>query len=71
VIIGSRKQKAFRNVLFMTAIWVSYMLGSIAGTWMDFRWKVAALYLPVVILIASIAVDQVRPLSLEEERDQS
>jgi len=27
VIIGSRKQKAFRNVLFMTAIWVSYMLG--------------------------------------------
>ncbi len=69
-VIGSGKQKAFRNALFMAAIWVSYMMGSIAGTWMDFRWKVAALYLPVGILIASIFVDQVRPLSLEEEEDQ-
>lgn len=71
LVSGSGKQKAFRNALFMAAIWFSYMVGSIAGTWMDFRWKVAALYLPVAILIASIAVDQVRPLSLEEEKDQS
>lgn len=70
-VAGSGKQKAFRNALFMGAIWVSYMFGSIAGTWMDFRWRVATLYLPVVILIAAIAVDQVRPLSLEEEKDQS
>ena len=71
VIAGSGKHKAFRNALFMAGIWMSYMMGSIAGTWMDVRWKVAALYLPVVLLIVSIAVDQVRPLSLEEENDQS
>ncbi len=70
-ITGSGKQSAFRNALFMGAIWLTYMVGSIAGTWMDFRWKVAALYLPVAILIASIALDQVRPLSLEEEKEQS
>ena len=37
---------------------------------MDFPWKVAALYVPVVIRAISIGVDQVQPLSLEEEKDQ-
>lgn len=67
----ARQHKAFRNARFMAAIWVSYMIGSVAGTWMDSRWKTAALYLPVVILLASIAIDQARPLSVEEERDQA
>ena len=67
---NSRKHIAFRNAEFMLAIWFSYMLGSVAGTWMDSRWKTAALYLPVCILVGSIVVDQMRPLSLEEETDQ-
>jgi len=54
----------------MTAIWFSYVVGSMAGTWMDLRWKVAALYLPVGILLGSIVVDQLHPLSVEEEKDQ-
>lgn len=66
----SRKHTSFRNAAFMTAIWFSYITGSIAGTWMDSRWKIAALYLPACILIASIVVDQLQPLSLEEEKDQ-
>jgi uncharacterized membrane protein YoaK (UPF0700 family) len=66
----SRKNSELHNAAFMTSIWFSYMVGSIAGTWMDSRWKIAALYLTVFILLASIVVDQVRPLSLEEEQDQ-
>ncbi|HTS09073.1 MAG TPA: YoaK family protein [Candidatus Eisenbacteria bacterium] len=67
---NSRKQTSFRNAAFMGTIWFSYAVGSIAGTWMDSRWKIAALYLPVCILLASIVVDQLQPLSLEEEKDQ-
>lgn len=65
------KSDAFGNAVFMAAIWSSYMVGSVTGTWMDSRWKVTCLYLPVLVLLTAIAVDQVQPLSLEEEKDQS
>lgn len=68
---SSGHHTAFRNARFMTAIWFSYMIGSVMGTWMDARWRTAALYLPVSILLISIAVDQAHPLSIEEEKDQS
>lgn len=71
LIRSSRHHSSFGNALFMTAIWLSYMIGSVMGTWMDARWKTAALYVPVLILVASIGVDQVQPLSIEEEREQS
>jgi uncharacterized membrane protein YoaK (UPF0700 family) len=60
---------AFRNALFMAAIWCSYVIGSGAGTWLNPRWHVATLYLPVVILLIATAVDGIRPLSIEEERE--
>ncbi|HEV2399683.1 MAG TPA: YoaK family protein [Candidatus Sulfotelmatobacter sp.] len=68
---SSGQHASFRNAQFMMAIWFSYMIGSVTGTWMDARWKTAALYVPVLILLVSIAVDQVQPLSIEEENDQS
>jgi uncharacterized membrane protein YoaK (UPF0700 family) len=68
---SSHEHTSFRNARFMAGIWFSYMVGSVAGTWTNSRWKLAALYLPVSILLLSIVVDQVRPLSIEEERDQS
>jgi uncharacterized membrane protein YoaK (UPF0700 family) len=71
IVLGSRQQPAFRNARFMCAIWVMYMFGSVAGTWMHARWSVSALYLPVFILLISAAIDQLQPLSIEEEREQS
>jgi hypothetical protein len=62
---------AFRNALVMIVTWFSYMLGLVTGTSMDSRWKVRSLYLPVLILLTAIVVDQIQPLSLEEEKDQS
>jgi hypothetical protein len=59
------------NARFMFTIWLCYMFGSVAGTWMHSRWNVSALYLPVVILVIAAGVDQVRPLSIEEEREQA
>jgi uncharacterized membrane protein YoaK (UPF0700 family) len=71
ILLGSGADPGFRNARFMFAIWLSYMVGSVTGTWMHSRWNVSALYLPVLILVLSAGVDQVQPLSIEEEREQS
>lgn len=59
------------QLLFVGSIWVVYLVGATAGTVAHLRWGNLALYLPVGLLVISIGVDQVRPLSIEEERDQS
>jgi hypothetical protein len=37
---------------------------------MNSKWSLGALYVPVFLLLVSAALDQFRPLSLEEEQDQ-
>ncbi len=59
-----------RTAGFMFGIWLCYALGSLAGTWMSLHWSARSLYVPVGLLVMAAGVDQVRPLSLEEERDQ-
>jgi len=67
---GSGRHPAFRNAQLMTAIWCCYLVGSVAGTWVQSRWTAAALYVPVTLLVFSAVVDQMQPLSIEEEADQ-
>ncbi len=62
---------ACRTARLMFAIWFSYMVGSLAGTWMTSKWSAPALYLPVAILLISVAADQLQPLSIEEEQEQA
>jgi len=69
-LLGSGSQPSFRNAQLMTAIWCCYMVGSVTGTWMQSRWSATALYLPVALLIFSAVIDQMQPLSIEEEADQ-
>ena len=66
----SRQQTSARTAALMFGIWVCYLLGSLAGTWMSLRWSTRSLYVPVALLAISAAIDQLRPLSLEEEKDQ-
>jgi uncharacterized membrane protein YoaK (UPF0700 family) len=68
---GSTQHRAFRNARFMALIWLSYMLGSVFGTWTYSHWSVWALYIPVAILIISAGIDQWRPLAIEEEKEQT
>lgn len=70
ILRSSGQQAAFRNARLMAAIWITYMFGSVAGTWMNSQWKIASLYVPVLILVVSAATDQVQPLSIEEEKEQ-
>ena len=67
---ASTHHRAFRNARFMALIWVSYMLGSVIGTWTYSHWSVWVLYIPVAVLIISTGVDQWRPLAIEEEKEQ-
>lgn len=67
----NRGLQEVRNALFIFTIWLLYLTGAIGGTFLGLRWKLQALYLPVSVLLIAIAIDQARPLSVEEERDQS
>jgi uncharacterized membrane protein YoaK (UPF0700 family) len=65
-----RRHPAFRVAKFMAAIWFCYMAGALAGTFMNSRWSIRALYSAVLLLFLAAGVDQFRPLSLEEEKEQ-
>lgn len=59
-----------RESYFVSAIWLMYVAGAASGTAMAEFCKMKALYLPCVLLIAAIAIDQYHPLSVDEEREQ-
>jgi uncharacterized membrane protein YoaK (UPF0700 family) len=60
-----------RVAKLMAAIWVCYMAGAVAGTVMADRWNTRALILGVLLLLVAVIFDQFRPLSLEEEQEQT
>jgi uncharacterized membrane protein YoaK (UPF0700 family) len=64
------KQKDMREAAFLAAIWTCYLAGAVIGTFSKRRWELRSLYLPVVVLIVFIVVDQFRPIGVEEERHQ-
>jgi len=55
----------------MIGIWICYLGGAVCGTWAGLRWQLRALFLPCLMLLFAIAADQILPLSLEEEKQQS
>jgi uncharacterized membrane protein YoaK (UPF0700 family) len=69
--VEGHRTKTLRSALFIFSIWCSYITGAIAGTWLYSRWHLHGLYLPVALLCLAICIDQVVPLSVEEEKDQS
>jgi uncharacterized membrane protein YoaK (UPF0700 family) len=59
-----------RESLFMFSIWLAYFVGAIAGTRGETTLGLRALFIPAVLLGIAVAVDQLSPLSLREEREQ-
>jgi uncharacterized membrane protein YoaK (UPF0700 family) len=60
-----------RQTLFFFSIWLLYVAGAAGGTWLYVKVGLSAMYLPVGLLVLPIITDQFKPLSLQEERDQS
>jgi uncharacterized membrane protein YoaK (UPF0700 family) len=67
---AKRKQNA-AQALFLTTIWTFYLAGASAGVWLFSRWGLRALYVSAALLLVAIAIDQVWPLSIQEELEQS
>ena len=69
--LQSQRSHISRQARFLLFIWLLYLAGAFCGTWFTGRWSFESLIIPCCILVAVIAVDQARPLSIEEEKDQS
>ncbi len=64
------QHQAIRNGLFLFVVWSCYLAGAAAGSVLESRWRLNALYVPLALLVIAIGIDQWRPLSVEQERDQ-
>ncbi len=59
------------QAIFIGGIWFLYLSGAVQGTYLYRYFGPSALYQGVSMLACAVAVDWIRPLSIEEERDQS
>ncbi|MDE3110767.1 MAG: hypothetical protein KGL02_12595 [Acidobacteriota bacterium] len=60
-----------RQAAFLSAIWVCYVLGAAGGTASFLKIGTRTLLLAIIGIAVGIVTDLVRPLSIEEEREQS
>jgi uncharacterized membrane protein YoaK (UPF0700 family) len=65
------RSESASQAMFVGSIWCLYCSGAVAGAFLEKRFGQAALYTGVILLGGAIVVDCIRPLALEEERDQS
>ncbi len=72
---SAESQLARRNdaqqALLLLLIWFAYLGGALAGSWNYETWGLRILYLAGALLLLTVGVDQVFPLSIEEEKEQS
>jgi uncharacterized membrane protein YoaK (UPF0700 family) len=56
---------------FIFSIWICYIAGAALGSWSYLSWGIRSLLIAVGALLVGIVTDLFRPLSVQEERDQS
>ena len=71
IVRHATQQRDVREGSMLAATWSCYVAGAAIGTVIKQRWELRALYIPVVVLIGFIVVDQLRPIGEEEERHQT
>lgn len=64
------QKQAGRQAVFIFSIWLAYFVGALVGTRTESSLGLRALFVPAVLLGAAVAVDQISPLSVREEREQ-
>ena len=60
-----------KYAIFIFSIWVFYVFGALGGTASYWRWGIRALLIAVAGILIGIATDFFRPLSIEEEQEES
>ena len=64
-------QPDVREGAMLASTWICYLIGAAIGAGLKMRWELRALYLPVVVLVVVVLLDQVRPIDVEEEKHQT
>jgi uncharacterized membrane protein YoaK (UPF0700 family) len=59
-----------RQGYYMFSIWLLYFVGAVVGTLGSLRFGLRALVLPVALLAFAVIVDQLQPLSIEEQEHE-
>jgi uncharacterized membrane protein YoaK (UPF0700 family) len=66
-----QRRLTLRQAGFIFSIWCLYLAGAVIGTLLTKIWAIRALCVPAGLLAIAIASDLYKPLSVEEEKDQS
>lgn len=67
---SAHRRRVLRQARLIGSIWVLYLLGALAGTWLKSEWGIHALLLPAGVVLAAMIVDQWVPLAIEEEHEE-
>jgi uncharacterized membrane protein YoaK (UPF0700 family) len=62
VLPSSRPSASWSRLRLLTLVWVCYAAGAIFGGWAHDQWALNALAAPLVVLVALIGVDLIRPI---------
>jgi len=68
--LQQHRRRVFRDASFIFSIWLLYLSGAGAGTRLTLDWKLHALIIPLGLLALAVCADLLRPLSLQEEKDE-
>lgn len=70
-IVGlAKRQEDVRETISLASIWICYVVGAALGAIAKRRWELKCLYIPVVMLVFIIIVDQFFPIAVQEEEAQ-
>ncbi|MGC1382874.1 MAG: YoaK family protein [Candidatus Acidiferrales bacterium] len=69
--LRTKRKRNLARAIFLATIWTCYLAGAASGVWLFSRWALRALYVSSTLLLAVIAIDQLWPLSIQEEIEQS
>jgi len=64
------RERSFKNVVWMMALWIAYVAGTVLGALADRRWALPALLVPSLALAGLAACDLRTPLAVDEEKEQ-
>ena len=65
------QKRDIQAIVFLSMIWLFHVGGAAAGTWAFSLWGMHALFVAITLLAVGVVTDQVSPLSIREEQEQS
>jgi uncharacterized membrane protein YoaK (UPF0700 family) len=71
VIRRSGRQEAFQKSVWLSLVWIAYVIGACCGALGDYIFTLRSLWVPIVCLLGIAALDLRRPLAGREEQEQS